>query len=47
MTIDFASHIAADTARLVEVAAAGELSRPVPSCPEWTMADLVWHLTDV
>ena len=23
------------------------LDRPVPSCPEWTAADLLWHLTEV
>ncbi|MGA6167923.1 maleylpyruvate isomerase family mycothiol-dependent enzyme [Amycolatopsis magusensis] len=28
-------------------AAATELSRPVPSCPDWTVADLVWHTCEV
>jgi uncharacterized protein (TIGR03083 family) len=23
------------------------LDTPVPTCPDWTMADLVWHLTEV
>ncbi|GAA2135659.1 maleylpyruvate isomerase family mycothiol-dependent enzyme [Kitasatospora kazusensis] len=31
-----------DGARLAE-AAAGHLAAPVPSCPEWTVADLVGH----
>lgn len=28
-------------------AAEGHLDRPVEHCPEWTVADLVWHLTEV
>lgn len=27
--------------------AEGDLGRPVPSCPEWDMADLVWHTAEV
>jgi uncharacterized protein (TIGR03083 family) len=38
--------IEADTLALAEVAD-GHLTRPVPSCPGWTVADLVWHLTEV
>src|SRR5262245_9147897 len=33
--------LASDFARLREVAAGADLSRPVPSCPGWTLADLV------
>ncbi|TDT14577.1 uncharacterized protein (TIGR03083 family) [Ilumatobacter fluminis] len=32
---------------LAEVARRVPLDTPVPSCPDWTMADLVWHLTEV
>lgn len=34
----------ADYARLREVAGAADLSATVPSCPEWTVADLVQHV---
>jgi uncharacterized protein (TIGR03083 family) len=38
-------------ARFAEVAAAAVLDRgwtaPVPGCPAWTLADLVWHLAEV
>ena len=32
---------------LAAVARQVPLDTPVPTCPEWTMADLVWHLTEV
>ncbi|OSC38919.1 maleylpyruvate isomerase family mycothiol-dependent enzyme [Mycobacterium decipiens] len=35
-----------DGNRIVAVAAA-ELDSPVPSCPGWTIADLVWHVGNV
>src|ERR1700761_1616659 len=38
--------IRADSAALVQ-AARGHLDVPVPSCPEWTMAGLVFHLQEV
>jgi hypothetical protein len=38
--------LAADQARLREVAA-GDLTAQVPSCPEWTVGDLVRHLGTV
>jgi uncharacterized protein (TIGR03083 family) len=37
----------ADFARLREVAAAADLTAKVPSCPEWTVADLVRHVAVV
>jgi uncharacterized protein (TIGR03083 family) len=36
--------LAADFARLRDIAATTELSRQVPSCPDWTLADLVQHV---
>jgi uncharacterized protein (TIGR03083 family) len=39
--------LAADFARLREVAAAADLDAKVPSCPEWTLADLVRHVAEV
>lgn len=47
MSIDYVAHVAADTARLVSVARDADLAEPVPSCPDWKLADLVWHLTEV
>jgi uncharacterized protein (TIGR03083 family) len=38
--------IDADTERLLAVAAAG-LKAPVPSCPGWDVAEVVWHLAGV
>jgi uncharacterized protein (TIGR03083 family) len=37
----------ADFARLREVAAAADLAAQVPSCPDWTVADLVTHVSAV
>jgi uncharacterized protein (TIGR03083 family) len=38
-------------ARFAEAAAAAALASgwraPVPGCPDWTLADLVWHLSEV
>jgi uncharacterized protein (TIGR03083 family) len=31
----------------VAAAARGRLDEPIEHCPDWTMADLVWHLTEV
>ncbi|WP_433288623.1 maleylpyruvate isomerase family mycothiol-dependent enzyme [Pseudonocardia sp. CA-142604] len=38
--------IEADTLALAD-AAEGHLASPVPSCPGWSVADLVWHLLEV
>lgn len=38
--------IEAYTAALAD-SADGHLAEPVPSCPGWSLADLVWHLTEV
>lgn len=35
-----------DGGRLADVAD-GALDRPVPSCPGWTVADLIWHTGEV
>ncbi len=40
------SNLATDAARLRE-AAEGNLDAPVPSCPEWTVTDLVDHVASV
>ncbi|MDH4276648.1 MAG: maleylpyruvate isomerase family mycothiol-dependent enzyme [Acidimicrobiia bacterium] len=39
--------IARFTRHLVELADPERLDRPVETCGDWTMADLIWHLTEV
>jgi uncharacterized protein (TIGR03083 family) len=39
--------LAADYALVRAAAAAADLTGPVPSCPEWTVADLVTHVGEV
>lgn len=43
----YLEHLAADSARLREVASLADGAARVPSCPAWTLDDLVWHLTTV
>jgi uncharacterized protein (TIGR03083 family) len=43
---DYVTHLRRDGARLADVAE-GNLARPVPSCPEWNVADLLWHTGEV
>ncbi|MDQ1372946.1 MAG: hypothetical protein QOJ09_284 [Actinomycetota bacterium] len=39
---EYVAHLRADGGRLADVAD-GNLDARVPSCPEWNVADLVWH----
>jgi uncharacterized protein (TIGR03083 family) len=45
--IDYLDVIRRDSARFSECLRNGDLSSAVPSCPDWTLADLGWHLTEV
>lgn len=45
--VDHRAAIAAETARLVAALENADLSAPVPSCPGWTLADLVRHTGSV
>lgn len=45
--MDYIAHLRADSERFVQALAACDPSAPVPSCPEWTAADLLWHLGEV
>ncbi len=53
--IDFVHHIELESDRFRSAAgalassggAAGLAAAPVPTCPDWTAADLVWHLAEV
>ncbi len=46
-TLDYLAHLAADSDRFAEVIARPPADRPVPSCPDWTAADLCFHLAEV
>lgn len=45
--VDRISIIESESARFAEVLADIEPSRRCPTCPDWTGADLLWHLTEV
>lgn len=42
-TDEYLRHLRADSEALL-AAASVDLSRPVPGCPDWDVADLVWHI---
>jgi uncharacterized protein (TIGR03083 family) len=44
---DFLAHLRANSARFADVLATCDPSAPVPTCPGWTAADLLWHLGEV
>lgn len=45
--MDWFDHIRSHTYELAALADATDAERQVPTCPGWTMADLVWHLLEV
>lgn len=45
--IDYVPVVAAESARFANVVQHGDVSLNVPSCPDWNLADLIWHLTEV
>ena len=45
--LDHLTHLRDESARFLGVLHGGDLARPVPSCPGWTAADLLWHLGEV
>ncbi len=47
MTIDFLAHVRSESARFGELLAGADPAAPVPTCPDWTAADLLWHLAEV
>jgi uncharacterized protein (TIGR03083 family) len=47
MSLDYLAHIRAESARFVDVLRACDPAQPVPPCPDWTAADLLWHLIEV
>lgn len=47
MSIDAAAIIDQEAERLAATLAATAPDQRVPTCPDWTAADLLWHLTEV
>lgn len=47
MSLDFLSHLRRESDRFLDVLAEADPSARVPSCPEWAVADLLWHLAEV
>ena len=47
MSLDYLAFLRAESARFAEVLADVDPGAGVPSCPEWTAADLLWHLGEV
>ena len=45
--MDHLTLIHAETQRFMSVLRDLDQAAPVPTCPDWTVADLAWHLTDV
>ena len=43
----YLSHVRSESARFREVIAGCDPAARVPSCPDWTAADLLWHLATV
>jgi uncharacterized protein (TIGR03083 family) len=44
---DYLDHIRSDSARFREVLTTCDPAARVPSCPDWSADDLLWHLTTV
>jgi uncharacterized protein (TIGR03083 family) len=45
--MDYLDEIRRESSRFYDVAATADPTAPVPSCPDWNIADLVWHLGEV
>jgi uncharacterized protein (TIGR03083 family) len=44
---DALSHLRTDGVQFLRIVTDHDLGHPVPSCPEWTLGDLAWHLGNV
>jgi uncharacterized protein (TIGR03083 family) len=47
MSLDYLGFVRSESARFAAALAEVDASAPVPSCPEWTATDLLWHLAEV
>jgi uncharacterized protein (TIGR03083 family) len=45
--LDYLAHLARDSDRFADLLLDADPMQPVPSCPDWTTVDLLWHLTEV
>jgi uncharacterized protein (TIGR03083 family) len=45
--VDYLRHLRADSARFREALTGCDPEARVPGCPDWTAADLLWHLAEV
>ena len=45
--IDFVEVVARESGRFRQVVGQGDFTTTVPSCPDWNLSDLVWHLAEV
>lgn len=45
--VDYLAHLARESARFAEVIAEVPPDARVPSCPDWSAEDLLWHLGEV
>lgn len=43
----YLDHLDRESRRFLEVLASVDPAVPVPTCPDWSTADLVWHLAEV
>jgi len=47
LDVDYRAHLAEESARFAEVIAEVPPDARVPSCPDWSADDLLWHLAEV
>jgi len=47
MTLDYLDHLKRDAARFADVLRDVDSQARVPSCPDWSADDLLWHLGEV
>jgi uncharacterized protein (TIGR03083 family) len=47
MQLDYLDHLERESARFEAALVDAPADAPVPSCPEWTASDLLWHLAEV
>jgi uncharacterized protein (TIGR03083 family) len=45
--IDFLAHLTSESARFAQAISEAQPEALVPSCPDWTADDLLWHLGEV
>jgi len=45
--LDYLGHLASESARFADAIRLAPPAARVPSCPDWTADDLLWHLAEV